>query len=128
MNIVINDKKTIAELQNEFSTAFPYLKLEVMVKPPKLGGAHPAKVVKHANTTLAECRVQHTKGTLTVTPQTTVADLTQDFSDVFGLAVRVKRKSGKYWLHTTITDFWSLEEQNKQGEALSGQEGNEAAE
>jgi hypothetical protein len=33
--------------------------------------------------------------------------------------VQVFRKSGKVWLETTVTDGWTLEEQNLQGEALS---------
>jgi hypothetical protein len=32
---------------------------------------------------------------------------------------QVYRKSGKIWLETTVTDSWTLEEQNKQGESLS---------
>jgi hypothetical protein len=33
--------------------------------------------------------------------------------------VQVLRKSGKAWLEATITDGWTLEEQNIQGEDLS---------
>ena len=49
----------------------------------------------------------------------TVVDLEQSFSDVFGLGVQIFRKSGKVWLETTVTDGWTLDEQNRQGEALS---------
>ncbi len=49
-----------------------------------------------------------------------VNELEQSFADTFGLGVRVFRKSGKSWLETTVTDGWTLEEQNNQGRDLSG--------
>ena len=48
----------------------------------------------------------------------TVNELEQRFSDVYGLGVQVFRKSGNVWLETTVTDGWTLEQQNKQGESL----------
>jgi hypothetical protein len=49
----------------------------------------------------------------------TVAELEQQFSDVYGLSVQIFRHSGKAWLETTVTDKWTLEKQNEQGKALS---------
>ena len=68
---------------------------------------------------MGECRSVHKKGIITITPNMTVVDLEQRFNDVYGLGVEVFRKSGKVWLETTVTDGWTLEEQNLQGEALS---------
>jgi hypothetical protein len=48
-----------------------------------------------------------------------VAELEQQFSDVYGLSVQIFRQSGKAWLETTVTDKWTLEKQNEQGKALS---------
>ena len=50
----------------------------------------------------------------------TVSDLEQKFAELFGLSVQVFRKSANVWLETTVTDGWTLEEQNRQGEALAG--------
>ena len=41
------------------------------------------------------------------------------FGEVYGLGVQVFRKSGNVWLETTVTDSWTLKEQNDQGESLS---------
>ena len=49
-----------------------------------------------------------------------VKDLEQNFRDVYGLSVQILRKSGKVWLGTTVTDNWTLKEQNEQGQILSG--------
>lgn len=76
--------------------------------------------MKHGSKTLGECRTIHKKGQITITPNMTVNDLEQCFSDIFGLGVQVFRKSGKVWLETTVTDGWTLEEQNNQGKELSG--------
>jgi hypothetical protein len=119
MKIKINDRRKIFAIQEEFNTVFPYLKLEFFSKPSKQDGTPIKKMIKQASKTLGECRTIHNKGSIVITPEITVSALEQRFSDVYGLGVLVLRKSGKVWLETTVTDGWTLEEQNLQGEALS---------
>jgi hypothetical protein len=119
MQITINDNKKIAAIQEEFNVAFPYLKLEFFSKSHQPGDGSAKKFLKQNNKTLAECRIIHNEGKIKITPKTKVGDLEQQFSTVFGLGVQIFRKSGKVWLETTVTDAWTLEEQNQQGEALS---------
>ena len=119
MKVPVNDKRKIFAIQEEFNALFPYLKLEFFSKPHKPGGASAKKFVKHNSKTLGECRTVHNNGNITITPEMTVLDLEQCFGDVYGLGVQVFRQSGKVWLETTVTDHWTLEEQNRQGEALS---------
>lgn len=118
MKITINDKRKIFAIQEEFNNAFPFLKLEFFAKPHTVGGGSAKKLIKHNSKTLGECRTVHNKGQIAITPQMTVAELEQRFSDVYGLGVQVFRKSGKVWLETTVTDGWTLERQNAEGEAL----------
>ncbi len=119
MKININDNRKIFAIQEEFNMMFPFLKIEFFSKPHKVNGPSAKKLMKHNSKTLGECRTIHNKGEITITPGLTVSDLEQRFQDVYGLNVQVFRKSGKIWLETTVTDGWSLDEQNKQGEALS---------
>lgn len=119
MKIVINDKRKIFAIQESFNSAFPYLKLEFFTKGNKQGGPSPKKFVKHPSKTLGECRTVHNSGSITITGAMTVTDLEQRFADVYGLGVQVFRKSGKMWLETTVTEGWTLDEQNTQGESLS---------
>ncbi len=119
MKITINDHRKLSAIQEEFNTVFPYLKIEFYSKPNKLGGASTKKLIKQHNKTLGECRTIHNKGHITITSKMTVVDLEQRFGDVYGLGIQVFRKSGKVWLETTVTDGWTLEEQNTQGESLS---------
>jgi len=119
MKIAINDKRKIFAIQETFNKAFPYLKLEFFTKGHKQGGPSPKKFIKHPSKTLGECRTIHNNGSITITGNMTVTELEQRFGDVYGLGVQVFRKSGKMWLETTVTDGWTLEQQNKQGESLS---------
>jgi hypothetical protein len=119
MKITINDQRKIFAIKEEFNKAFPYLKLEFFSKSHTKDGVSSKKIVKHNNKTLGECRTIHNNGEIEITPNMTVADLEQNFSNVYGLGVQVFRESGKVWLETTLTDGWTLEEQNQQGKALS---------
>lgn len=121
MRIDIDDKKTIADIQHEFNSAYPYLKLDFHAKPSRPGGVHSRKHVRNPGTRLAECRSTHTEGKVTIVPDMTVFSLLQNLNDVYGLAARVLRKSGKTWIPTTLTEDWTLKEQNVQGEFLSRQ-------
>lgn len=119
MKISINDSRKISEIQEEFNKQYPYLKLEFFSRPHKTGAASPKKMMKSNTKTLGECRTKHNDGTITISPKLTVAELEQKFSEVYGLSLQVFRKSGSVWLETTVTDKWTLEEQNSQGEALT---------
>jgi len=119
MKITINDNRKIYAVQEEFQKMFPYLKLEFFAKPSKVGGTPSKKEIKHPSKTLGECRAVHTSGLLTVTPQTLVGELEQDFRDNFDLAVQVFRKSGSAWIETTATDDWTLEHENTTGEEMA---------
>ena len=116
--MMINERRKLVSIQEEFNRIFPYLKIEFLAKPAK----HPAAHKRHLNLngyTIGECRTIHKKGSITIIPSMTVADLEQKFSEVYGLTVQVLRKSGKAWLGASLTDSWTLEEQNRQGESLS---------
>jgi hypothetical protein len=119
MKITINDHRKIFAIQEEFNNFFPYLKLEFFSKPHTVNGASAKNLIKHNSKTLQECRTVNNSGEIDITPHLTVSDLEQRFQDVYGLGVQVFRKSGKVWLETTVTDGWTLEEQNRQGEELS---------
>lgn len=119
MELLINDHKKIFLIQEEFNTIFPYLKLDFFSTPHYVGEATSKKSMMPGCKTLGECRTVHNDGKVCITPYMTVADLEQRFQNTFGLSVQVMRKSGKVWLETTVTDGWTLEKQNEQGEALS---------
>jgi len=119
IKMTIDEHKKILTLQEEFNAMFPFLKLEFFAKQLKPGESFEKKVAKPNIKTLHESRTVHNKKKVIITPEMTVFDLDKTFFTVYGLGVQVFRKSGKVWLETTLTDSWTLEEQNLQGEALS---------
>lgn len=119
MKLKIDDNKKISVIQKEFNEAFPYLKLEFFEHPHAKGTGSPKKQMKNPMLTLEECRKKHTAGNLIITESQSVGQVEKSFYDIFGLPVQVFRKSGKLWLETTITDDWTLKQQNDQGRELS---------
>lgn len=118
MEIIINDQRKIFKIKEEFNTFFPFLKLEFLSKPQKTGLESVKRILNNNNCSLGEFRNIRNNNKITITPDMTTMNLEHAFRDIYGLWVQVFRKSGKVWLATTVTDGWTLEEQNKQGEAL----------
>src|SRR6188768_4176873 len=119
MIINIHDNRIISEIQEEFTRQFPFLKLEFFSRPHKIGSLTAKRFLKTSLKTIGECRSIHEKGNITIDPEMTVADLEKQFRDLYGLNVQLFRKSGNLWLETSVTDIWTLQKQNDQGEALS---------
>lgn len=119
MEIVIHDNQAISSISEQFSRAFPYLKLEFYTKARSTYKGALLNSIQSTEKTLAEFRATNNVRTLTLNDAMTVSDLERGFLSVYNLVVQVLRKSGKVWLETTLTDGWTLHEQNKQGEDLS---------
>ncbi len=118
MKISIKDNRKIFAIQKEFSSEFPFLKIQFFGKSNTKTGKSSIKIVKHSSKELSDCRTQHNDGDIEITPEMSVVNLEENFRDVFGLHVEILRKSGKAWLETSVTGNWSLKEQNAEGMAL----------
>lgn len=105
----IETGKQIKQIQTAFNTRYPYLKIEMIKqqagKPEAMKG----------NEVIA--RVPAT--TISIGNQQTVARLEQEFMEKTGLKVKVYRKFCNVWIETTLTDDWTLEQQNTEGKLLS---------
>jgi hypothetical protein len=119
MEISITDEKKIADIQFEFNKLFPYLKLEFFSRLHKSGGRSNLKFVLNGSKTIRECRTIIGVNEMIINKSMAVNELEQGLGTKFGIGVQVFRQSGKVWLETTITDGWTLEVQNSQGEDLS---------
>jgi hypothetical protein len=117
--ILVDDRNKIFMLQEEFNHVFPYLKIEFFSVANKQGQRIVNKFTTENSRALAGYRNSHNEEQIVITPETTVAALEEKFNKIYGLGAQILRKSGKTWLETTVTDAWTLQEQNQQGEALS---------
>lgn len=119
MKLLISDDRTLLDIQQEFSHSFPWLRLEFFSSPHRPGEASPKKQMLPDSISIGEARTVHGHGSVMIHPTMTVAELEQAFRDECGLSVQVFRKSGRVWLETTITDTWTLQEQNANGKVMS---------
>jgi hypothetical protein len=115
MVLSLTSDKAIHQLQLEFSRRYPFLRLEFS-KPTKreVEGAdtelNPFILLKNAGLKM--------DGELVIEDSMTVKQLEKAFRQEFGLWVHVSRRSGLLWLHTTLTDNWTLEKQNQHGREI----------
>jgi hypothetical protein len=121
MKIEIKDTRLVTEIQKEFNSVFPYLKIEFFESPHKPKEALPKSKMYNANRAIGTCRRKHNEGMATVEGSYSVARFEQTMWDDFGLSVQVFRRSGNLWIETSLTDSWTLERQNKEGFELSEQ-------
>jgi len=118
-SIKITDSKKVAAIQKEFNEMFPFLKLEFFHHKHKAFKGSSKRDLFDTELTLKQCRKKSNEGTLIVKESMKVSDLEELFQSVFGLSTQVFRKSGKSWIETTVTDDWTLKQQNDEGKELS---------
>lgn len=118
MKIHVLADKTIAEIQEEFSEAFPSLKLVFFSKPHKAYKDSSAKhLISDRTRTLGSLEKKPHNGDLHIEPEMPTWQVERLFEEEFGLHVQVFRKSGNTWLETSVTDDLTLEEQDIKGKA-----------
>ena len=114
--IVIDESQTIETVQKKFNSAFPFLKIEFFKDSHIIGsGSKKKRMYESASIKLINLNKNFKRGRISIEANRTVANLESDFQNHFSLNIQVFRKSGKVWLETSVTDSWTLDEQNKEG-------------
>ncbi len=117
--IKIADRKTIGEVQAEFQEHFPFLKIEFYTGEHIEGQGSLDSLKINVDKTIGEVRNKHESGEVSIHGNQKVATLESNFHDVFGLNVQVFRRSANLWLQTTVTDEWTLSQQNETAKEFS---------
>jgi hypothetical protein len=117
MKLIIDNSKRISDVQKQFNSIFPYLKIQLFKKPHLNSQGSPKNEMINESILLSQ--LNHTDGNIEIDGEMTVQELESLFNNLFNLNIQVFRKSGKSWLETTITDNWTLNKQNEEGEELS---------
>ena len=94
---------------------FPNLKIEFYSHEHAAGKGSPQKEQLNPELPLSEVRSKHTEGDLALDPEMSVAQLEAIFMENYGLNAQIFRRSGNLWMQTTVTDSWSLAEQDRKG-------------
>jgi len=116
MKITLSSKNKdlkISDVQQMFSSEFPYLKIEFFKKPHKEFKGSPKKELLSEETLIAE--ILQKDGSIEFSENNTVREVEKMFENAFGLHVQIFRKSGNTFLETSVTDNWTLQKQNDTG-------------
>lgn len=120
MQLSIKGERLIADVQQDFSNAYPFLKIEFFRNNLERQSRYPANLRISNQARLKEAWVwKKDSGNVILSDSMTVLELEEALMDEFGLSVQVFRKSGNIWLETTMTDHWTLKQQNDHGREIS---------
>lgn len=114
--LTVKKDHSVEDLQKDFNSVFPFLRIEFYKKVNKKGTGMDTHLSKSTSLSKAGFKKD---GTLKLNEQMTVGELENIFQEQFGVNVQVSRKSGSIWLETTMTDGWTLGQQNEHGRELS---------
>ncbi|NII27809.1 hypothetical protein HB364_22190 [Pseudoflavitalea sp. X16] len=114
----INNKSQVSDVQREFNGLFPFLKLELFKHKHGYQGASPRQEKLPSFLYLGDLARQLPEQ-INIPESMTVQELEKLFEDQLGLHLQVFRKSGNLWLETTMTDGWTLKQQNDHGMEIS---------
>ncbi|MEL6866026.1 MAG: hypothetical protein AAFP19_16485 [Bacteroidota bacterium] len=120
--LIIHPNKKLAEIQQEFSQCYPFLRLAFYTFPHRIGRLSSEEDLLDKNLTIQQLQLPTCQGRISLDGQQKVAQFEQAFSQKFGLHTQVLRKSYGKWLQTWITDVWTLEEQNYRGQLTGNKE------
>ncbi len=119
MQLKITPERHIGEIQKEFNDTFPFLKLEFFNNKSFARNNFSSRQIIPRTRKLGDGQTGIKEDLITIEEEMKVSDLENIFRDKFKLAVQVFRKSGNLWLETTMTDSWSLLQQNNHGREIS---------
>jgi len=114
--ILIRADRPIGDVQKDFARAYPFLKIDFFKVNGKSKYTTTEKLDKLA--LLKSCNIIR-EGEVELNDAMTVLELERRLREDYGAYTQVSRKSGKLWLETTMTDNWTLKQQNDHGRELS---------
>lgn len=120
MYLEINGERLISDIQQDFGAVYPFLKIEFFRNGKIRRDRYPVnKLIPATQPVKAAWHYKQEKGQLTLSDGMTVTDFENALMDQFGLSAQVFRRSGNIWLETTITDYWTLKQQNEHGREIT---------
>jgi hypothetical protein len=119
ISLPIQKEATIASIQQVFHAYFPFLKLEFYRNPHEVHAL--SKESEHLPSDMLVSTIPSFKesGVCMFSPSMKTGAFEQLMWDTFGLSIQIFRKSGSVWLQSALTDDWTLEKQNTDGQKSS---------
>ncbi len=115
-NITIDPKENIESIRLQFKKSFPFLDIQCFKKMHENQRGSSRKSMHQPDTRLSELMNDAYSVGISFEPSDTVKQFEEKIKGISGLNVQVFRRSGKLWLETSVTDNWTLQQQNEEGE------------
>jgi hypothetical protein len=120
MYLEITGERLISDIQKDFGAVYPFLKIEFFKNGKVRRDRYPVNQLIPGSQPLKNAwNYKKDNGTLTIDEGMTVTGFENALMDQFGLSAQVFRRSGNLWLETTITDYWTLKQQNEHGREIT---------
>lgn len=110
----------IADIQKAFTEWYPFLKIEFSKEQVHNGQAAKQKKIM-PESFIHEVTNADMPIILNMSGSRTIAEIELDCIETLGLRVQVSRKSGNVWTPITLTENWTLENQNDAGKFISAE-------
>jgi len=119
MRLRISPNRLVGEIQMEFNTVFPFLKIEFFRKKIYQQPEFTPQQMVPRNQKIGSTQTAISDGDIEINADMKVKDLEKLFKEQFSLMAQIFRRSGNLWLQTTMTDDWTLARQNEHGREIS---------
>ena len=119
MHLYISPNRLICDIQKEFNEAYPFLKIVFFKTKSFSRSDFMAHQIIPSKQKIGDGQQAIKDGDIEVTEEMKVSELEKIFKAQFNLSAQVFRKSGNLWLETTMTDDWTLQQQNDHGREIS---------
>src|SRR4249920_2074933 len=115
----IDSNWLISDLQEAFTKRYPYLRFELYRDDNTKNGSRFGKLI--GSQKIQSVMKGSMKVNMEINDELCISDLKEMFKKI-GLLIQVFRRSGSVWVETTLTDAWSLQRQNEEGEIISSKQ------
>ena len=114
------DREFVREVEKVFTETYPYLRIEFHRNGPRWLRSVQSGIEAEDWERLAR---ELLKDEIRLTDEMTVGELEGRLKEVLGVPAVIVRRSGNFWIETSMTRNWTLKEQNEHGRELGGRIG-----
>jgi len=118
MKLFIEKESKVGDIKKIFACSYPFLKIELYKKPFTYSHIGIKKEQLAPTESLNKFIHAVDKAAINISRDVTVAELENQFADI-GLIAEVFRKSGNVWIESSLTNNWTLQQQNAEGEEIT---------
>ncbi len=117
--IWIHDKSFVSDIQTAFSGCYPFLRIDFLETTAASHTLKSSNIDPHTSLRALASLPEIIR--MDINRNRTVSEITHDFGHALGVIAQVSRKSGNVWNTISVTEGWTLENQNTAGEYISSQ-------